>query len=137
MRLVGARRGTWRLCWTLYQGVLLLLVEIQLERGGFKVCQEGLTSLGPCHLMSESHWSEMCVQAEEMEKHNNTLATHASAIEGQHTAMLQQMAEYNARLQATASQNDALQREIAQLRALVEVGVCYPLAACSHTVPVV
>ncbi|BDA42175.1 probable Ocs element-binding factor 1 at C-terminar half [Coccomyxa sp. Obi] len=63
---------------------------------------------------------EMAIKAEEMEKHNSTLASHASAIEGQHTAMLQQMAEYNARLQATAAQNDALQREIAQLRALVE-----------------
>ncbi|CAL8468138.1 g7677 [Coccomyxa elongata] len=63
---------------------------------------------------------EMAIRAEEMEKHNNTLATHASAIEGQHTAMLRQMAEYNARLQATAVQNDALQREIAQLRAHME-----------------
>jgi phage-related tail protein len=58
-----------------------------------------------------------------MEKHNSNLASHATQVESQHQAMLRQMNEYSSRLQATAAQNEALQREIAHLRALVEVRV--------------
>lgn len=58
-----------------------------------------------------------------MEKHNSTLASHATAVETQHAAMMRQMGEYSSRLQTTAAQNQALQREIAHLRALLEVRV--------------
>ena len=49
------------------------------------------------------------------------LATHATSVEGQHGAMMRQLGEYTARLRATAAQNEALQAEIVQLRAFIQV----------------
>lgn len=56
-----------------------------------------------------------------MEMHNSTLASHATAVELQHATMVRQMREYTARLQQTAEQNEALQREIAHLRGMLQV----------------
>ena len=49
------------------------------------------------------------------------LASHASTVEAQQGAIHAQLAEYTARLRATEAQNDALQREIAHMRAFIAV----------------
>lgn len=60
-------------------------------------------------------------QAQEMERHNMALASHASTVEAQQGAIHAQLAEYTQRLRATEAQNDALQREIAHMRAFIAV----------------
>lgn len=77
---------------------------------------------------------EMAIKARAMEEHNAQLASHASAVERQHAAMLAQLGEFNQRLQTTATENDQLAKEISSLRNAVNVSRP-PLQLCGSRQP--